>query len=410
MNSKEVKFTVIIPTRERADTLEWTLKTCVTQDYQDLEIIVSDNFSQDNTREVVESYQDSRIKYINTGKRVSMSSNWEFALSHVEVDPERYVTFVGDDDGLLPNALEELNQLIQSLRDVEAIAWVKAQYCWKSCLINQNLLSVPLKKNLAKLETSSVLQAILAFDAKKKSSYADLPCLYNSFVRSTKIDEVKKKSKKFFCSMTPDVYSAIALSSVIECYYFSSQPYSVNGSSNHSNGVSYMYGVSLKGRQAALAFISEIDIPFHPDLVMCPSISIVVAESALQAKSNLNLDISIHIENMIDRALDEAKLHDSYKQQEVVNAITIIARNYQIDIRNKARIEKGIQKIILNTRKRLKKYLIFNQVFMFIYLLFKVGTLRVNGNFLKLENIYDATILTKKISRHKILSFWQNRT
>ncbi len=75
-----MKFTVIIPTRERADTLYYSLKTCVTQDYDDLEILVSDNFSQDNTREVVESFKDPRIRYINTGKRVSMSDNWEFAV------------------------------------------------------------------------------------------------------------------------------------------------------------------------------------------------------------------------------------------------------------------------------------------------------------------------------------------
>ena len=61
------KFSVIIPTRERSDTLQSSLKTCVGQDYDNLEIIVSDNFSTDNTREVVESFDDPRIRYINTG-------------------------------------------------------------------------------------------------------------------------------------------------------------------------------------------------------------------------------------------------------------------------------------------------------------------------------------------------------
>ena len=96
--SENIKFNVIIPTRERADTLLHCLRTIVSQNYENLDIIVSDNFSQDNTREVVESFSDPRIKYINTGKRVSMSHNWEFALHHVQGD---YVTFVGDDDGFL---------------------------------------------------------------------------------------------------------------------------------------------------------------------------------------------------------------------------------------------------------------------------------------------------------------------
>ena len=82
-------FTVVIPTRERCDTLEHSLRTCVTQDYDNLEILISDNFSQDRTREVVESFNDKRIRYINTGKRLSMTDNFEFALSHVK--PEGYI-------------------------------------------------------------------------------------------------------------------------------------------------------------------------------------------------------------------------------------------------------------------------------------------------------------------------------
>ena len=104
-----IKFTVIIPTRERPDTLKWALKTCTTQDYDNFEVIVSDNFSQDETRRVVEDAKDPRVRYLNTGKRISMTANFEFGLSHATGD---YVCFIGDDDGLLPNALAELAQLL----------------------------------------------------------------------------------------------------------------------------------------------------------------------------------------------------------------------------------------------------------------------------------------------------------
>jgi len=86
----DIKFNVIIPTRERADVLVHCLRTVVAQDYENLEIIVSDNHSSDNTWEVVESFGDKRIRYINTGRRLSMSSNWEYALSSVS---EGYVGF-----------------------------------------------------------------------------------------------------------------------------------------------------------------------------------------------------------------------------------------------------------------------------------------------------------------------------
>jgi glycosyltransferase involved in cell wall biosynthesis len=72
-------------------------------------IIVSDNASTDHTEDVVREVADSRVRYVNTGTRVSMSHNFEFALSQVE---DGWVTFLGDDDGLLPGALDRVNTAI----------------------------------------------------------------------------------------------------------------------------------------------------------------------------------------------------------------------------------------------------------------------------------------------------------
>ena len=40
MNSNQTRITIVIPTRERADTLYHCLKTVVAQDYENFEIIV----------------------------------------------------------------------------------------------------------------------------------------------------------------------------------------------------------------------------------------------------------------------------------------------------------------------------------------------------------------------------------
>ena len=73
-------FTIFIPTRERADTLIHTISSALAQDYENFTVLVSDNASTDNTKALVDSIADPRLKYINTGKRVSMSHNWEFSL------------------------------------------------------------------------------------------------------------------------------------------------------------------------------------------------------------------------------------------------------------------------------------------------------------------------------------------
>ena len=91
----EPKVTVILPTRERGDALESALRTVTEQRYENLEIVVSDNCSHDRTGEIARSTGDRRVRYLNTGRRLSMSHNWEFALSHV-TGGAGWVTIIGD--------------------------------------------------------------------------------------------------------------------------------------------------------------------------------------------------------------------------------------------------------------------------------------------------------------------------
>src|SRR5204863_7515060 len=98
----------VIPTRERAETLQYSLRTCVEQGFDDYEIVVCDNCSSPATREVVEACTSPRVRYVRADRPLAMSANWELAVSHARGE---YVTVLGDDDGLMPYALRELDAL-----------------------------------------------------------------------------------------------------------------------------------------------------------------------------------------------------------------------------------------------------------------------------------------------------------
>ena len=74
------RFSVVIPTRQRANTLRHTLQTCLAQDYDDYEIVVCDNFSSPETRQVVDDCASERIVYLRTSRPLAMSVNWELAV------------------------------------------------------------------------------------------------------------------------------------------------------------------------------------------------------------------------------------------------------------------------------------------------------------------------------------------
>ena len=68
---------VIIPTYNRAYSLERTIKSVIDQSYQNWEIIVVDNNSTDNTDELIASLNDTRIQLlkINNGGIIAASRN-----------------------------------------------------------------------------------------------------------------------------------------------------------------------------------------------------------------------------------------------------------------------------------------------------------------------------------------------
>ncbi|GAI16908.1 unnamed protein product [marine sediment metagenome] len=59
------KVSVIIPTYNRANLLPRTIKSVLNQTFRDFELIIVDDGSTDNTKQVIERFQtDLRVKYI----------------------------------------------------------------------------------------------------------------------------------------------------------------------------------------------------------------------------------------------------------------------------------------------------------------------------------------------------------
>ena len=100
-----MKISIIIPTRERAEFLRYSVRTALEIQDKNFEIIVCNNASRDNTEAVVKSLSDPRVHYVYTGSRISMRENFNFALKH---STGEYVIFLGDDDGIVPTSSNSL--------------------------------------------------------------------------------------------------------------------------------------------------------------------------------------------------------------------------------------------------------------------------------------------------------------
>lgn len=103
------EVSVIITTFNRSNYLEEALRSVLNQTYSDFEIIIVDDGSTDNTREVVRRFNDSRIKYIfQENKGVGAARN-----TGVRASKGRFIAFLDADDLWLP---EKLELQVQSLK------------------------------------------------------------------------------------------------------------------------------------------------------------------------------------------------------------------------------------------------------------------------------------------------------
>lgn len=272
-------FSVVVPTRERADVLAKCLASVLAQNDSDMRVIVSDNCSQDETRDVVEACRDERVRYVCTERRVSMAENWEFALSHVE---DGWVTILGDDDGLLPNALRRVREIVAET-GVEAVRSAVCRYVWPSLRDGAHgHLTIPRGHGVSVRSSAHWLRA--ARDGR--AHYTQLPMLYSGGFLSTAVLARVRRNGKVYGSCIPDVYSAIAAASVTTSYAYVEEPLAINGASAHSTGTAVFKKAS---GPSAVRFMSEGNLPFHPDVPLLPggryphSFQALVLESYLQS-------------------------------------------------------------------------------------------------------------------------------
>jgi len=111
MSNQNPKVSVIIPTYNRAKLLPRTINSVLNQTFQDFELIIVDDGSTDNTKEVIKGFQnkDERIKYVyqnNQGE--SGARNTGLRESQGE-----YVAFLDSDDEWLPEKLEKELELFK---------------------------------------------------------------------------------------------------------------------------------------------------------------------------------------------------------------------------------------------------------------------------------------------------------
>jgi glycosyltransferase involved in cell wall biosynthesis len=102
-------ITVAIPTFNRAALLRSCVQSALLQTYENIEILVSDNASEDDTAEVLQEFTDKRLRVIRQEANIGLLPNWNTCLAAARGE---YVVLVCDDDRIHPRLIERCVDVI----------------------------------------------------------------------------------------------------------------------------------------------------------------------------------------------------------------------------------------------------------------------------------------------------------
>ena len=112
---------ICIPAYNNAAYIGQTIESILNQTYTDIELIIVDDNSTDNTFEVISGYseKDSRVKVFKNEKNLGMSGNWNRCL---ELCSGEFIKLICADDLLLPESVEKEVSAFEEYPDVVLVS------------------------------------------------------------------------------------------------------------------------------------------------------------------------------------------------------------------------------------------------------------------------------------------------
>lgn len=119
MDNKSQLVSIIIPLYNAENYIEETISSATNQTHQNIEIIVIDDHSTDNSYQIVSSIVSDKITLVKNPKKGACAArNYGFELSKGE-----FIQYLDADDLLSPNKIEEQLKLIKNDLTIASCPW-----------------------------------------------------------------------------------------------------------------------------------------------------------------------------------------------------------------------------------------------------------------------------------------------
>lgn len=258
-------ISIVIPTRDRAEYLRHSLATATAITDPNIEILVSDNASVDETRQVVSQAKDPRVRYVNTQMRLSMRQNFEFALNDSRGD---YVIFFGDDDGIIPGQFPFLRSILENRRP-DALSWDFPVYGWPVVGYGHRVGGLRFARNhvFGKPYSLDVRERVRIAESGRLDLFHPMPAIYHGCMSRQFLRRLAREDGTILLARSPDTYVNYRSIQHGGAFVHCNHPFSINGHSPASNGGNLNAQGTNSENELAKQFATEMSTDPIDDVV-----------------------------------------------------------------------------------------------------------------------------------------------
>ena len=115
LTQKSIQFSILVPAYQTPkEYLQAMIESVLAQSYSNFELIIADASKEDTLKEVIDAYQDKRIRYLPLKQNKGIAENTNAALREAKGD---YIGLLDHDDLLTPDALFEIAHAISKAKE-----------------------------------------------------------------------------------------------------------------------------------------------------------------------------------------------------------------------------------------------------------------------------------------------------
>lgn len=193
IQSKLPLVSVITPTFNGEKTIKRSIKSVLSQTYPNIELIIVNDSSQDNTVEVVKGIKDERIQIYSLSKKRNGSIARNFGIKHAK---GQYIAFLDDDDEWIDKKIEKQIQYLQNKNKEEWKAVITSHYnqkgnSWNSIILNKE---GDLTKEILLMQVSLGAGSGLLIE---KSALEEIGFFNEAYLRHQDMEVVLKYLRKY---------------------------------------------------------------------------------------------------------------------------------------------------------------------------------------------------------------------